>query len=60
MTPKSYLNFIGGYKNIYQAKQQELGEGAQRMETGLRKLDEASKSVEILKKENGKKNTYLL
>lgn len=51
VTPKSYLNFISGYKNIYQQKQHELGEGAQRMETGLRKLDEASRSVEILKKD---------
>lgn len=34
VTPKSYLNFIGGYKTIYQAKQRELGEGALRMDTG--------------------------
>lgn len=51
VTPKSYLNFIGGYKKIYQSKQQELGEGAQRMDTGLEKLAEASASVEILKKD---------
>lgn len=51
MTPKSYLNFIGGYKNIYQQKQRELNDGAQRMDTGLAKLEEASCSVEILKKE---------
>ncbi|XP_049782831.1 dynein axonemal heavy chain 5 [Schistocerca cancellata] len=49
VTPKSYLNFIGGYKNIYKQKQWELGEGARRMDTGLAKLDEASQSVEILK-----------
>lgn len=51
VTPKSYLNFIGGYKNIYQLKQQELGEGALRMDTGLEKLAEASLSVGILKKD---------
>ncbi|CAB3374843.1 Hypothetical predicted protein [Cloeon dipterum] len=51
VTPKSYLNFIGGYKNIYQSKQQELGQGAERMDTGLAKLKDASKSVEILKQE---------
>lgn len=51
VTPKSYLNFIGGYKNIYQLKQHELGEGARRMETGLAKLEEASVSVELLKQE---------
>nr|CAD7258975.1 unnamed protein product [Timema shepardi] len=49
VTPKSYLNFIAGYKNIYQQKQQELNDGAQRMDTGLAKLEEASLSVEILK-----------
>lgn len=51
MTPKSYLNFIAGYKNIYQMKQTELGDGVEKMETGLEKLAEASASVEILKKD---------
>lgn len=51
VTPKSYLNFIGGYKKIYQAKQTELGDGALRMDTGLEKLAEASASVEVLKKD---------
>lgn len=51
MTPKSYLNFINGYKNIYKKKQQELAESAHRMEVGLAKLEEASVSVELLKKD---------
>lgn len=51
VTPKSYLNFIGGYKNIYRSKQHELDEGAKRMDTGLAKLEEASALVEILKTE---------
>lgn len=51
VTPKSYLNFISGYKNIYQMKQTELGDGVEKMETGLEKLLEASASVEILKKD---------
>ncbi|XP_050432698.1 dynein axonemal heavy chain 5 [Adelges cooleyi] len=51
VTPKSYLNFIGGYKSIYHQKQKELGEGAHRMDTGLAKLEEASISVELLKKD---------
>ena len=51
VTPKSYLNFIGGYKNIYHMKQLELGEGAKRMDTGLAKLEEASISVELLKRD---------
>ncbi|EZA60758.1 Dynein heavy chain 5, axonemal [Ooceraea biroi] len=51
VTPKSYLNFIGGYKNIYRSKQHELSEAAKRMDTGLAKLEEASISVEILKRD---------
>ncbi|XP_037924624.1 dynein heavy chain 5, axonemal isoform X2 [Hermetia illucens] len=51
VTPKSYLNFIAGYKNIYQQKQKELGDGVEKMDTGLEKLKEASASVEILKKD---------
>lgn len=51
VTPKSYLNFIAGYKSIYKSKQIELSEGALRMDTGLEKLAEASSSVLILKKE---------
>lgn len=51
VTPKSYLNFIAGYKTIYQMKHRELCEGAEKMDTGLEKLAEASESVEILKKD---------
>lgn len=51
VTPKSYLNFIAGYKGIYNGKRKELSDGALRMDTGLEKLAEASSSVLILKKE---------
>ncbi|CAH1099757.1 unnamed protein product [Psylliodes chrysocephalus] len=51
VTPKSYLNFIAGYKSIYSNKQIELSDGALRMDTGLEKLAEASSSVLVLKKE---------
>jgi dynein heavy chain, axonemal len=51
VTPKSYLNFISGYKTIYQRKQRELSDGAERMDTGLSKLKDASQSVEVLKQE---------
>ncbi|XP_076639069.1 dynein axonemal heavy chain 1 isoform X1 [Colletes latitarsis] len=60
VTPKSYLNFISGYKNIYQNKQHELGEGAKRMDTGLAKLEEASISVEILKRDLAVMETELV
>lgn len=51
VTPKSYLNFIAGYKNIYMQKHRELCDGADKMDTGLEKLAEASESVEVLKKD---------
>ena len=51
MTPKSYLSFLGGYKDIYRTKRNEIGEMAQRMNTGLEKLVEASASVAGLSKE---------
>lgn len=45
MTPKSYLSFIEGYKEIYSGKYQEINELSRRMTTGLDKLVEASASV---------------
>jgi len=51
VTPKSYLSFIAGYKAIYDAKRSEIGQLAQRMNTGLQKLIEATESVNELSKE---------
>jgi len=34
VTPKSYLSFIGGYKDIYSQKKKEIGILADRMNTG--------------------------
>ena len=51
MTPKSFLSFLEGYKTLYSDKLANLGELAQRMTTGLLKLDEASESVDELSKE---------
>ena len=51
VTPKSYLSFIDGYKNIYAEKKSEIGELASRMKTGLDKLIEATESVAQLSKE---------
>ncbi|XP_052229952.1 dynein axonemal heavy chain 5-like isoform X5 [Dreissena polymorpha] len=51
VTPKSYLSFINGYKTIYSDKRNEIGELANRMNTGLKKLIEASEAVAELEKE---------
>nr|KAF6461745.1 dynein axonemal heavy chain 8 [Molossus molossus] len=45
VTPKSYLSFINGYKNIYTEKVKFIHEQAERMNIGLDKLMEASESV---------------
>lgn len=51
MTPKSYLSFIGGYKTIYKMQHEAIGLLANRMNTGLAKLVEASESVAKLSEE---------
>ncbi|XP_053402509.1 dynein axonemal heavy chain 5-like isoform X4 [Mercenaria mercenaria] len=51
VTPKSYLSFINGYKTIYTDKRNEIGDLASRMNTGLKKLIEASEAVAVLEKE---------
>lgn len=51
VTPKSYLSFISGYKQIYSEKKSEIGLLAERMNTGLKKLVEATESVNELSKQ---------
>ncbi|XP_074092949.1 dynein axonemal heavy chain 8 [Macrotis lagotis] len=45
VTPKSYLSFVNGYKNIYAEKLKYINDQAERMNIGLSKLMEASASV---------------
>ncbi|KAL2306085.1 hypothetical protein Nmel_003990 [Mimus melanotis] len=51
VTPKSYLSFINGYKEVYTEKLRSINEQAERMQTGLSKLMEASESVAKLSKD---------
>ncbi|XP_039610081.1 dynein heavy chain 5, axonemal-like [Polypterus senegalus] len=51
VTPKSYLSFIDGYKIIYSEKIAYVGMLAERMRTGLAKLNEAEESINLLSKE---------
>uniref|UniRef100_A0A8C0Z8U1 Dynein axonemal heavy chain 8 n=1 Tax=Cyanistes caeruleus TaxID=156563 RepID=A0A8C0Z8U1_CYACU len=51
VTPKSYLSFINGYKEVYTEKLDSINEQAERMQTGLSKLMEASESVAKLSKD---------
>ena len=51
VTPKSYLSFLAGYKKIYAEKRAEIGILAERMNTGLKKLIDATQSVNELSKE---------
>ncbi|NXP03754.1 DYH8 protein, partial [Thinocorus orbignyianus] len=45
VTPKSYLSFINGYKEVYAEQLGIINEQAERMQIGLSKLMEASESV---------------
>ncbi|CAJ1072667.1 dynein axonemal heavy chain 8-like isoform X3 [Xyrichtys novacula] len=51
VTPKSYLSFINGYKTLYTEKHDFINTLAERMNTGLAKLKEASESVAQLSKD---------
>ena len=51
VTPKSFLSFIKSYKEVYTSQEEEIGEQSTRMNLGLKKLDDASQAVELLKQE---------
>ena len=49
VTPKSFLNFINSYKEIYSQKEQSIEATSERINQALSKLVEATKAVEVLK-----------
>lgn len=59
VTPKSYLSFISGYKSIYDARRSEIDQLAQRMNSGLNKLIDATQSVNELSRELAVKEVEL-
>ncbi|XP_074805212.1 dynein axonemal heavy chain 8 [Natator depressus] len=59
VTPKSYLSFINGYKDVYSEKLGNINEQAERMQIGLAKLMEASESVAKLSLELAMKEKEL-
>ena len=51
VTPKSFLNFIKSYKEVYAAQEQSINERNERISLGLNKLLDAAKAIEGLKVE---------
>ena len=51
VTPKSFMTFLNLYKSLYSERSSEIAELAERMDSGLEKLQEASTSVSKLKAE---------
>jgi dynein heavy chain len=60
ITPKSYLSFITGYKTVYTDNKRKIAQLADRMNTGLDKLVEASESVTKLSAELVEKEKELV
>lgn len=46
VTPKTFLNFIKGYKNMYSDKVGEIDAMRTRLQHGLTKLEEAEKGMD--------------
>lgn len=51
VTPKSFLSFVDGYKVLYSKSIKEFEEMKIQRIVGLKKLEDASKQVEVLKEE---------
>lgn len=51
VTPKSFLSFVDGYKNLYSKNKEEIEIMKVQRILGLEKLADASVQVEVLKEE---------
>ena len=51
VTPKSYLSFIDEYTKLYKIKKDNISQKETIINTGLNKLTQASKDIEVQKKE---------
>ncbi|KAL0250960.1 hypothetical protein GEMRC1_000174 [Eukaryota sp. GEM-RC1] len=59
ITPKSYLSFMDSYKEVYLRKKSEIGILADRLNSGLSKLNQASEDVAKMKIELVEKKAKL-
>eukprot|EP00741_Cyanophora_paradoxa_P017811 tig00021017_g17202.t1 len=59
VTPKSYLSFISTFRQVYEQKLKEISKLANNIDTGLRKLLEASETVAVMKVDLQKKEVDL-
>lgn len=56
VTPTNFIELLKGYEKILKLKQTEIGSQVIKLDTGLEKLDQASKSVNIMTQESNVKS----
>jgi dynein heavy chain len=58
-TPKSYLSFISTYINVYRQKHSEVNESAEKINSGLSKLQRAAEDVRVMRTQLQEKEVKL-
>lgn len=58
-TPKSYLSFISSYKSVYQKKYDAVNDDAKKINSGLKKLQQANEDVRVMKTQLQEKEVVL-
>lgn len=51
VTPTNYIELVKGYKSLLEEKRTEIGNAANKLASGLAKLEDAKSQVEVLSKE---------